>query len=377
MGSGYSSPLNTNKSTCANPISSDCVKWVGEPVPALGICTGDTITEVDKAVIDQLLLMLDGTGIVLSQVTLDNCPYLLSLFMGKDKTITNLMQLLIDTGCTYKALIDELFIRTQGSTTQFNLQCLDPITDPTLDKIVQSVINKLCEQQTQIDNINAGAGDTTLINNVVNDSLAGLITSNGNKGIKKTTDSNGLTHYHIFGMPIPGAYLPYGGPLNVFDGTGKGIVGTVAEGWFLCNGSNGTIDMRGFTPVGAIQGVPGGALNPIVDPASDASMNYALGAVGGMAKVQLTQANLPNYTMVSNSFTITSNFQMYRKYTRFQTSSSQARVYGPDASGGDPQLVTLSATSSSGTVSTNLGGSNTAHENRMPYRALNWITRFD
>lgn len=377
MGSGCNSILNSNTSPCANPISSNCVTWQGLPVPALGICTGDTITEVDQVIIDKLLLMLNGTGITLDQVTLDNCPYLLNLFMGKDKTIVNLFQLLIDTSCTYKALIDELFLRTQSSTTQFNLKCLDPITDPTLDKIVQALIDKTCLQQTEIDAINANQGDVTIIDGRINTSLAGLITSNGNAGLKKTIDPQGLTHYHFFGMPIPGCMIPYGGSLSFFDGTGKGIAGTVAEGWYLCNGNNGTMDMRGFVPVGAIQGVPGPAVDPIVNPAGDASMNYVLGQKGGATKVQIQKANLPNYSMTSSSFSMTANLNMFKKYTRFQTSSSQIWAYGPDTTGGDPSPVTLTANSASGTVSTDLGGSSVPIDVRMPYRALNWITRFD
>lgn len=377
MGSGCNSILNTNTSPCANPISSNCVTWQGEPVPALGICTGDTLTEVEQVIIDKLLSLLDGTGITLSQVTLDNCPYLANLFTGKDKTLVNLMQLLVDTNCTFKTLIDELFIRTQASTTQFNLKCLPAITDPTLDKIVQALIDKTCAQQAQIDSIINNSGDTTIINNTVNSALSNLITSNGNKGMRKTVDSNGLSHYHIYGMPIPGSYIPYGGALNVFDGTGKGIVGTVAEGWFLCNGNNGTFDMRGFVPVGAIQGVPGPTLNPLVDPSGDASMNYALGQVGGTTKVTLTKANLPNYTMTSSTFSGTINMNAYTKYTRHQTSNSRVWMWGPDTSGGEASSTTLTGTITSGSTTMELGGSSTPLENRMPYRALNWITRFD
>ena len=38
-----------------------------------------------------------------------------------------------------------------------------------------------------------------------------------------------------------------GSTTGKFDGTGLGIVGTDYEGWALCNGNNGTIDLRDFT----------------------------------------------------------------------------------------------------------------------------------
>ncbi len=64
----------------------------------------------------------------------------------------------------------------------------------------------------------------------------------------------------------------YFGPLSVFDNSGLGIPGTAAEGYAIMNGLNGTpFDMRGFVGVGSIQGIPGPALDPIVDPVGNAN----------------------------------------------------------------------------------------------------------
>jgi hypothetical protein len=378
MGSGCNS-FNGTSNPCAQIYSSDCVKYQGDPVPALGICTGDTITEVEETIINQLLSMLDGTGITLTQVTLDNCPYLLNLFTGKSKTISNLIQLLIDTNCTYKTLIDQLFVRTQPSTYQYDTMCLPTITNPSTETILQAVISELCSLETTVQNIVNNSGSTTIIDNQINTALSSLITSNGNRGINKIVSSSGATSYNFTALCPPNTGMPYFGSLNLFDSSGKGLSGTSMEGWYLCNGNNGTIDMRGFVPVGSIQGVPGGALDPLVDPIAngDNSMNYSLGQSGGAARVKVTKNELPNYTITGIVSGGVVSIPMYKKWGRFQDSNSRVYMYGPDTTGGDAVAINVSGNLTGSSVSMNLGGNSAGLENRMPYKAINWITRFD
>jgi hypothetical protein len=54
------------------------------------------------------------------------------------------------------------------------------------------------------------------------------------------------------GRIVPtGGILPYFGTMDLFSATGMGQVGTIMEGWAVCNGLNGTVDMRGMVPLGA------------------------------------------------------------------------------------------------------------------------------
>jgi hypothetical protein len=47
----------------------------------------------------------------------------------------------------------------------------------------------------------------------------------------------------------------FAGPFSLyFDGTGRGLVGGDLDGWALCNGQNGTPNLEGFFPVGALPG---------------------------------------------------------------------------------------------------------------------------
>lgn len=38
----------------------------------------------------------------------------------------------------------------------------------------------------------------------------------------------------------------YAGPYSVFDGSGRGLVGGDVDGWALCNGQNGTLNLEGY-----------------------------------------------------------------------------------------------------------------------------------
>lgn len=379
MGSGcvqFVRPL----SECSTVIPSNCVQYQGPAVPLLGICTNDTITEVEQAVINKLLEVLNGTGITLDQVTLNNCAYLRDLFGSKDKTLVNLIQLLVDSNCSLKTILDDLSSRLQPSNFTFDLRCLGTISNPTIEKILQSLINSHCDLKTVVDTLIANTGNTTIIDSRINTALSNLITSTGNKGFVKTTDNTGLAHYHFTSLVPPLGAIMYTGPLTNFDADGLGLPGTPLEKWRLMNGKGGTVDMRGFVPVGQVQGVPGGALDPLVDPSanSDASMNYAFGSKGGAAKVTLLKSNLPNYTMTSSNVTINSvnTLPLYRKWGRMQSSDSRIYSIGNDTSGGDPAPFTLYS-NGTGTVSIDLGGGNAPHENRMPYKAINWIVRID
>jgi microcystin-dependent protein len=365
MGSGcLTMPISNN---CGTPVSSNCVKYMGDPVPALGICTGDTITEVEAVLIAQIQALLTGTGITLNQVTLANCAYLSNMFAGKDKSLSNLLQLLVDSTCNLKELIDNVNEVLQPSGYVFDLKCLDPITDPTSEKIIQGLINKLCDLQTTVDDLIAAGGDTTLINDSINTALLNLISTAGSKGMKKTTAPSGLTSYYFTGLSIPFGATFYFGPLNVFDNSGLGIAGTYAEGWAICNGNNGMMDMRGFVPVGAIQGIPGPTLDSLVDPSAngDNSMNYAVGSKGGVAKVSLTGDQNGPHTHTTQPNTHSHGY------------TEPAKQSNSDKGGTADFVATQFGTTDSATINVvvNASGLGAPHENRMPYKAGVWVAR--
>jgi hypothetical protein len=374
MGSGCKQTSLSN--FCVEPVSSNCVLYKGDPVPALGICTGDTITEVEKAIIDKLLLMLEGTGITLPNVTLENCPYLNVLFANKDKTISNLIQLLVDSECNLKTLIDQINakINQTGNNFLFDLKCIPTPSESTIDSIVQAIINSHCLLKGEVDALKNNSGSSTIINQIVNSILNDLIT--GPTGVKKTV-TGGVPHYELLGMVPIGAIVIYDGPLSNFDSSGKGLPNTEVANWQICNGNLGARDFRGIVPVGAIQGVGGGTLSSNVDPVAnnDATMNYSPKDRGGATKTILTKDHLPNYPMTTTDVKVYSSFWLFKKWSRMQDSNSRVYSLGDDASGGNPTNTKLNAESTSGTVTMNLGGGGKGHDNRMPYEAVIYIKR--
>lgn len=61
---------------------------------------------------------------------------------------------------------------------------------------------------------------------------------------------------------LPGMIVPYFGPVDHFGATGLGLAGTPMDGWAVCNGLNGTPDLRGMALIGATQVPASGAPVP-------------------------------------------------------------------------------------------------------------------
>jgi microcystin-dependent protein len=98
---------------------------------------------------------------------------------------------------------------------------------------------------------------------------------------------------------VPYAAVPYFGPLSYFNGTGAGI-----GNWdkiYLCNGQNGTPDLRGRTLVGTTTGMFGGPLDPAVDPANPANPNYIVTTEVGANEVILSSTQIPSHTHIATA----------------------------------------------------------------------------
>lgn len=109
----------------------------------------------------------------------------------------------------------------------------------------------------------------------------------------------------------------------------SGAINAIPTGWALCNGANGTPDLRGRFVVGA-----GGS--------------YAVGANGGAETVTLTTEQMPAH--------------------------SHAHKKTESGGSGRNVLVPLENVSSVYSESTTTGGSR-PHENRPPYYALCYIMK--
>src|SRR5687768_15819718 len=263
---------------CDDPISDQCVKYTGPDIELLGICTGDTLSKVEEQLISKIANLLDGTGISLADVTFINAPWLASLFLGQDKTVSNLIQLLINSSQTLKQLIDSL----AATSVSFNTGCLDGLpSNPSRDQIMQVLLYNFCQIKETVDSLPGTY--------VTEADLTSLVTN-----IIKTTQGTTVKYKDRM---VPYVVYPYVGPISNFDSTGKGFTSTGFERVFLCNGNNGTIDYRGRTMVGAVRNVPGGTLDAAVSPSSPenslSNVNYGLNEKFGKNFHKLATPELP------------------------------------------------------------------------------------
>ncbi|HHY72707.1 MAG TPA: hypothetical protein GX497_05695 [Bacillus bacterium] len=169
----------------------------------------------------------------------------------------------------------------------------------------------------------------------------------------------------------------------------SGAISSIPTGWALCNGSNGTPDLRDRFIVGA-------------------GSTYAVGATGGASTIALTAAQLPAHTHDKGTLTVASDGAHTHAPGTLTTSSSGAHthtvtldiVYQTEVGRGDYSAAfpagnknfttsssgahthTISGATASGgahahaiTGATASVGSGQSHENRPPYYALAYIMK--
>lgn len=235
---------------CDIIVGDKCVQYTGPDIPELGICQGDTLFQLEAAMVERLLSLSDGTGITLAELTVSGCDFMEDQLGVLPKTLQNVLQILWDTGCTLHEMITEINDEISNNPV-FNTACLTGLpANPTRDDILQSAVALLCAIKTTVDAI-----PTTYVK--LSD-LTVLVTQIIN-------NISGSTQFNT--RMVPYAPIAYFGSLSNFTAGGVGISALGYEKIYLCNGSNGTPDLRGRTVVGAIRNVGGSALDAAVDPA--------------------------------------------------------------------------------------------------------------
>lgn len=350
-------------------LSSNCIVWQGSDIACLNIVKGQSITELENAVATKVCTLL--TNVDLSTVTL--CDELIALMADKDKTIANLFQTLIDYSCTLKELIDSFTGNSENNPLTLDYKCLDVQLDPcnptqyNLQNILQILINNFCDLKTAFTQLN------TEINTTINNSIFSSLSDTLQTCQTNRIQSNPLTKkITLRGFVPPYCPIAYVGPLDYFDSSGKGLDNGPMCGWYLCNGNNSTPDYRGRVLVGVVQGISGGTLSAEVDPTlpKNAGANYALGDTGGEVTHRLTTSEMPSHNHPLNDpghIHNLNNFDMY--------------LGGPSSGGAGgtnigvqgvtrPNIAILSHTTG---ITVGNRGDNAYHENRMPYKAVNYI----
>jgi microcystin-dependent protein len=193
--------------------------------------------------------------------------------------------------------------------------------------------------------------------------VASAATSRTNLGLG-TTDSPTFatvtaTSFAGDGSALTGIATVPTGVITLWSGS----TGTIPSGWVICDGTNGTPDLRDRFVVGA-------------------GSTYAVDATGGSSTTTLAEANLPAHTHGAGTLGGTTDTTGAHTHTQ---------IFGPsggtdttlDGSTTRSGLATANETASSGdhshtltvTGSTASAGSGTSFDNKPPYYALAYIMK--
>jgi microcystin-dependent protein len=172
------------------------------------------------------------------------------------------------------------------------------------------------------------------------------------KFILKTADDTTIQSYdNLYGIigvqPTTGATIP-AGLISMWSGS----IGSIPSGWYLCDGSNGTPDLRDRFIIGA-------------------GNTYAVNGNGGASTVTLTTNNMPSHTHIATS-TVSETPHSHPGGVASYT--NPAGSGGGSASGGATNTGTASTNI---TVATTLAtaGSGTSFSVLNPYYALAFIQK--
>jgi microcystin-dependent protein len=275
---------------CVETTSDKCVRYTGSAVEDLNIETGDSLYVVEQALINAVVSFLDGTGI---DITIDPTAYcaLVVDYLPTCKpicsppTAVELFEALVKAACDLQGQVTVIDATLATLNADYTIDCLTGVTASSdTHAVLQATIDKLCDLGVDL----AALALDVDTNYVKLSDLDALIQSYLDSIATSTLYSNKM---------IPYTVVEYYGSLSNFDATGAGL-----GDWdkiYLCNGQNFTPDKRGRVPVGAIQLVPGGALNAAVNPATPGNPNYALGDPYGANTITLDATQIPSHTHVA------------------------------------------------------------------------------
>jgi len=280
--------MSSNCSNCYNGcteiVSDRCVRYTGIDVPVLGIQTGDSLSFVEQALITFLTSTLDGTGVKIDLAPTIICDLVKQyLPTCKDLSIVDVSKALVQAACDLQEQVDDIVADVAIIEADYNVNCLTGVTASSgTHAIVQAVINKLCQVQIDLTALALDLSTNYVQISDLDDLIQDYIDNSGQNTLIKN-------------RMVPFAVVPYYGPITYFNGSGAGT-----GDWdriFLCNGLNGTPDLRGRTLVGVTDGTMlGGTMAAAVDPTITGNPNYSIGTTTGANQITLNTTQIPNHT---------------------------------------------------------------------------------
>ena len=142
----------------------------------------------------------------------------------------------------------------------------------------------------------------------------------------------------------------------------SGAANAIPSGWYLCNGSNGTPDLRGRFVVGY----------------HDGNGDYDVNDTGGAETVTLSTSQIPSHDHAfsgSGSSSHSHSFTVNNEYSQLFHPKQSMIARGENKSGTESYGTSSATVSLSISGTTNSAGSGGSHENRPPYYALCYIMK--
>ena len=349
---------------CTEIVSDRCVKYTGIDVPVLGIKTDDSLSYVEQALITFLTSTLDGTGVKIDLGDTVICNLVKQyLPTCKDLSIVDISKALIEAACDLQEQVDAVVADVAVIEADYTVDCLTGVTASSgTHAIVQAVINTLCTLKTDFTLLVASLPNTYVNIDDIDTYIQAYIDG---------ASSGSLYSSRM----VPYGVVAYYGPLTNFDSTGAGT-----GDWnkiYLCNGNNGTPDLRGRAIVGAINGVPGPTMNPAVDPSVSGNPNYSLGGVAGVNQVTLSLQQMPDHnhgivTVVSTDVTDPGHSHTFEGVTNSSGDGNGNRKSVPFTRTTNPAFTGITVDVTVDVTCENNGGG-LPHTNIQPVNAAYWI----
>lgn len=272
---------------CVETVSDECVRYTGLDSVPLDIQTGDTLVSVEQTLINNVVSFLDGTGIDITVNPSYYCTLVSQYLAEGTPNVPQLFSALVRAACNLQGQVNSIDATLAELNADYAVDCIDVSPSADTHTVLQAVIVKVCGLVTELNALELNVDS----NYVKLSDLNALIAAYLSEQIGSTQQYTKM---------VPYTAVEYYGPLTNFDGTGAGLVNLGWNKVYLCNGLNGTPDKRGRVGVGAIVNVPGGPLDPEVDPAYVGNPNYALYTVTGANSVTLSTTQLPSHTHTAN-----------------------------------------------------------------------------
>lgn len=157
---------SNNKSTPCSVVSSNCVSWQGPDIPCIGLCKGDTVTDVVTK-LGELLCDIDTRA---AEVSVN-----VACLDGGDFSYTNyndLIQYVVNKLCALYTIVDDIVIPSPISLTCDVAPCLQAEAGSTTLGVVEYaelIGTELCDLETSVTNLSSVvSGYGTSITNINN-----------------------------------------------------------------------------------------------------------------------------------------------------------------------------------------------------------------